>query len=95
MFCDLCQCPVVVGVDAKGEGIVQGLFLPAEAAVQFQQCAVQQVKPEVRCPSTDEKKKKKNAVGEGAATLLQLPGIEGGFLRELEKDHKVKSAEVC
>jgi hypothetical protein len=68
--------------------------MPAEAAVQFQQCAVQQIRLDVRCPNAEEKKKKKNTVGEGAAALLQLPGVEIDTLKELEKGHRVKCVQV-
>jgi hypothetical protein len=69
--------------------------LPAEAALQFQQCVVQQVRPEVLAPPADAAKKKKNLVGEGAASLMQLQGLDESTLKALDKKHRVKSLEVC
>ena len=61
---------------------LQGWFTPAEAAVQMQQCIVQQVNPFTRSTSTEDKKKKK-LTGTSVSTLLQLPGIEEDVLRQL------------
>lgn len=73
---------------------MQGWFLPSEAAVQFMQCTAQAVRPEVRSPSAEEKKKRKFTVGEAAATMLQLPGLDEDVMRALEKGHKIKAAEA-
>jgi hypothetical protein len=72
---------------------MQGWFMPAEAAVQFQQCVIQQVRPEVLAPMPDERKKRK-ITGEAAASLLQLPGVDDDVVRSLEKPHKIKSLVV-
>lgn len=73
---------------------VQGWFMPAEAAVQLQQCALQQVKPEIRSPSPEDKKKRKMVTGEAAAALLQLPGLEEDTVRQLGSSN-IKRIEVC
>ena len=73
---------------------LQGWFVPAEAAVQMEQCLVQQIKLEARAASQDEKKKKKGTVGEAACALLQLPGFEEDTLKALDKGHKIRSLEV-
>lgn len=70
--------------------------MPAEAGVQFQQCVVQQVRPEILSPTAEEKSKKKKGVsGEAAAALLQLPGITEDVVKGLEKPLKIKSIQVC
>lgn len=74
--------------------VLQGWFLPAEAAMQFQQCVVQQVRPEVLVPAAEDKKKKKAAVGEAAASLLQLPGVDGDAVRNLDKNARIRSLQV-
>lgn len=74
---------------------VQGWFLPAEAAMQFQQCVVQQVRPEILVPAAEDKKKKKAAVGESAASLLQLPGVTVEVVRALDKNSRIRSLQVC
>lgn len=69
--------------------------MPAEAAVQFQQCVVQQVKPEILAPTPEEKgKKRKGVSGEAAAALLQLPGVTDDVVKGLEKPLKIKSLPV-
>ena len=74
---------------------MQGWFLPAEAAVQFQQCVAHQVRPEVLAPTAEEKAKKKKGVsGEAAAGLLQLPGVTEDVVKGLEKPLKIKSLSV-
>ena len=62
--------------------------------MQFQQCVVQQVKPEILVPAAEDKKKKKAAVGEGAATLLQLPGVDVDVARALDKNARIRSLQV-
>lgn len=73
---------------------VQGWFLPAEAAMQFQQCMVQKVRPEVLVPAAEDKKKKKTPLGEAAASLLQLPGVDVDVVRALDKNSRIKSLQV-
>jgi hypothetical protein len=69
--------------------------MPAEAAVQFQQCLIQQVKPEILSPAVEEKgKKRRGASGEAAAALMQLPGVTEDVVKNLEKPLKIKTLQV-
>lgn len=62
--------------------------------MQFQQCVVQQVRPEILMPTAEDKKKKKAAVGESAASLLQLPGVDVEVVRALDKSARIRSLQV-
>ena len=62
--------------------------------MHFQQCVVQQIKLELRCPPPEDKKKKGSVSGEAAATLLQLPGVDAAAVGALGKGEHIKTLEV-
>ena len=69
---------------------MQGWLAPAQAAVEFSQCLVRAIRPELRCPKIGEAKKKV-AGGQSMVEIMQLPALSEELVRNLERKHKIKT----